>query len=262
MSVVRIALANLPHPDSPDDSVVRVEAAIRLASRAGAAVICFPEIYVPGYGVEGKRTAPVDEAFLEQAWTAIARTAADAKIAVVLGTERVVGGEPRITALVINADGTRAGFQDKVQLDPAEDTPYRPGSDRQVFSAAALTFGVSICHECFRYPETVRWSARRGAHLVFHPHYTWPEADGFRPTAFADARNTFHEKAVLCRAAENTCFVASVNYATAGSPTTTAVARPDGTVLAWQPYGEEGLLVVDVDTDEATGLLASRLRPA
>ena len=38
------------------------------------------------------------------------------------------------------------------------------------------------------------------------------------------------------------------------------LARPDGTVLAWQPYGREGLLVADLDTDAATGLLAARLR--
>jgi predicted amidohydrolase len=80
------------------------------------------------------------------------------------------------------------------------------------------------------------------------------------PTRFLDPLNTFHEKAMLCRAAENTCFFASVNYASTGSATTSAVIRPDGTVLAWQPYGEEGLLVCDVDLDEATRLLATRLR--
>jgi predicted amidohydrolase len=74
--------------------------------------------------------------------------------------------------------------------------------------------------------------------------------------------NTFHEKAMLCRAAENACYFASVNCASDGSPTTSAVARPDGTVLAWQPYGEEGLLVADLDLAAATGLLAARCRSA
>ena len=49
---------------------------------------------------------------------------------------------------------------------------------------------------------------------------------------------------LLCRAAENSCFVASVNYATPGSATTSAIVGPDGAVLAWQPYGQEGMLVV------------------
>ena len=125
--------------------------------------------------------------------------------------------------------------------------------------AGPLTFGVAICHEGWRYPETVRWAARRGAQIVFHPHFHEAEG-GFVPTTFADPRNTFHEKAILCRAAENTCYVATVNCASAGSPTTSAVARPDGTVLTWQPYGVDGLLIADIHLDAATRLLASRCR--
>jgi predicted amidohydrolase len=167
----------------------------------------------------------------------------------------------RIAALVVNRDGTIAGFQDKVQLDPSEDDIYRPGTARYVFHAGPLTFGVAICHEGWRYPETVRWAVRNGAQLVFHPHLHEAEPGGYRPSAFADPNNTFHEKAVLCRAAENTCFFASVNYASDGSPTTSAVARPDGTLLTYQPYGQPGLLVTDIDLTEATCLLARRWKP-
>jgi predicted amidohydrolase len=260
MSVVRIALANLRYPDTPDESVALTTDAIAEAAREAAGIICLPEVYVPGYRAPGKRVPPPDAAFLARAWAAIARAAADANVAVVLGTERIVDDKPRITTLVIQADGTWAGFQDKVQLDPTEESLYVPGAGRRLFRAGPLTFGVAICHEGFRYPETVRWSARHGAQVVFHPHFSWAEHGSYRPATFADSRNTFHEKAVLCRAAENTCFVASVNYATDGSPTTSVVARPDGTVLAWQPYNKEGLLVVDIETAEATGLLASRYR--
>ncbi len=78
----------------------------------------------------------------------------------------------------------------------------------------------------------------------------------------ADPANTFHEKAALCRAAENTCYFATVNYASAGSGTTSAVANPDGTLLSYQPYGEAGLLVADLDLAAATGLLAARFKPS
>ncbi len=36
-----------------------------------------------------------------------------------------------------------------------------------------MKFGVAICHEGWRYPETVRWAAVRGAKVVFHPHRHW-----------------------------------------------------------------------------------------
>jgi predicted amidohydrolase len=260
VSTVRIALANIRRAATPDESVALAQGAVAQAAAEQAAIVCFPECYVPGYRAPGTSVPPPDAAFLERAWSAVADAAVAANVAVVLGTERLVDGVPRITALVIDRDGTTAGFQDKVQLDPSEESTYTPGTERRLFRVGPLTFGVAICHEGWRYPETVRWAARRGAHVVFHPHFHEAEPGAYRPATFADPMNTFHEKAMLCRAAENGCYFASVNCASEGSPTTSAVVRPDGAVLAWQPYGKEGLLVADVDTAAATGLLAARCR--
>ena len=248
-------------PAAAGESVTAAVHAIEQASGERADIVCFPECFVPGYRAQGKVMAPPDPAFLERAWQAIAAAAAGADLAVVLGTERVVDGALRASALVIHRDGSMAGFQDKVQLDPSEDGLYSPGSGRRVFQAGPLTFGIAICHEGWRYPETVRWAVRHGAHLVFHPHFHEAEPGGYAPSTFADPANSFHEKAALCRAAENTCFFATVNFAGAGSPTTSAVVRPDGTVLCYQPYGKEGLLVAEIDLSEATGLLAARFKP-
>ncbi len=261
MNLFRIALANLRFPSSPAESVALTTAAIARASADGAGIVCFPECFVPGYRGMDKRVPPPDAAFLERAWSAIADAAAAGHIAVVLGTERLVDDALTATALVIAQDGSMAGFQDKVQIDPSEEGLYRAGSGRRLFQAGPLTFGVAICHEGWRYPETVRWAAQHGAQLVFHPHFHEAEPDSYRPVTFADPANTFHEKAALCRAAENTCYFATVNYASAGSPTTSAVVRPDGTLLCHQPYGEEGVLLADLDLSTATGLLASRYRP-
>jgi predicted amidohydrolase len=260
MSLFRIALANLRFPSTPDESVALAEDAIARAAREGAGIVCFPECFVPGYRGMGKVVAPHDGAFLERAWSAIRAAAGKAGIAVILGTERMADGGLRITALVMNPDGTVAGWQDKVQLDPSEESTYSPGTERRIFQTGPMTFGVAICHEGWRYPETVRWPARRGAQVVFHPHFHQSEPGSYRPATFADPANSFHEKAALCRAAENTCYFATVNYASEGSPTTSAVVRPDGTLHSYQPYGEEGLLVADIDLDAATGLLASRAK--
>jgi predicted amidohydrolase len=95
---------------------------------------------------------------------------------------------------------------------------------------------------------------------VFHPHFGEAEPGGYAASTFADPANSFHEKAALCRAAENTCYFATVNCASAGSPTTSAVVRPDGTLLTYQPYGKEGLLIADIDIGAATGFLAARCK--
>jgi predicted amidohydrolase len=262
VNTFRIALANIRFPGTPEESVTLAEQAIAQASSARAGLICFPECFVPGYRGMGKRVSPPDVAFLERTWSAVAAAGAKANLAVVLGTERVANGALLITALVIRPDGTLDGFQDKVQLDPSEESTYSPGSERRIFQIAPLTFGIAICHEGWRYPETVRWAARRGAQIVFHPHFHEAEPGSHVPSTFADPANTFHEKAALCRAAENTCYFATVNYASVGSPTTSAVVRPDGTLHSYQPYGKEGLLVADIDLSAATGLLASRCKSA
>lgn len=261
MNTFRIALANVRYPATPEESVTLAKQAIAEAAIERADIICFPECFIPGYRGIGKAVPLPDPAFLERGWSAIQAAAAKASIAVVLGTERVVNGALFATALVINRDGTIAGFQDKVQLDPSEEGIYSFGSGRRVFRAGPVTFGIAICHEGWRYPETVRWAVRHGAQIVFHPHFHEAEPGGFVPASFADPRNSFHEKAVLCRAAENTCYLATVNCASAGSPTTSAVVRPDGTLLSYQPYGKEGLLIADIDISAATGLLAARYKP-
>ncbi|PYT30443.1 MAG: carbon-nitrogen hydrolase family protein [Acidobacteria bacterium] len=242
MHMFRIALANIRFPSTPEESVTLAEQAIAQASVERAGLICFPECFVPGYRGLGKSVPAPDPAFLERAWSAIAAGAAKVNLAVVLGTERVVDGALLATALVINPDGTFAGFQD--------------------FQTGPLTFGIAICHEGWRYPETVRWAVRHGAHIVFHPHFHEAEPGGYVPSSFADPVNSFHEKAALCRAAENTCYFATVNCASEGSQTTSAVVRPDGTLLSYQPYGKHGLLIADIDITTATGLLAARCKSA
>src|SRR5947209_5243272 len=114
MSTFRIALANLRFPADREESVALATAAIARAGAERAAIVCFPECYVPGYRAPGKLIAPPDAQFLERAWADVAVAARAAQVAVVLGTERLVNGGLRATALVINADGSVAGFQDKV----------------------------------------------------------------------------------------------------------------------------------------------------
>ena len=185
MSTVRIALANIRYAATPDESVALAQTAVEEASVQGALIVCFPECYVPGYRATGRMVPPIDAASLERAWSAIAKVAADTGVAVVLGTERVVDGAPRLTALVIDRDGTIAGFQDKVQLDPSEESFYAPGIQRECFQVGPLKFGVAICHEGWRYPETVRWPAQlrwKGV-VAFHRHAT----HSFKSTRFRRA---------------------------------------------------------------------------
>ena len=103
MNIHRIALANLAIPRSPAESVAAAQQAIAQAGTARASIICFPECFVPGYRGLGYQPPPPDAEFLERAWRQLADAAKQASITVILGTERLVEGTLRATALVLNA---------------------------------------------------------------------------------------------------------------------------------------------------------------
>ena len=254
-----IALANVRPPATREDSVQIVLQAMEQAKREGAELLCFPECIVPGYRLWGT-TLPIDASWLEEAWAKIDKQAEELGLAVILGTERIQEDNLLITARVTQAEGKCSGFQDKVQLDPSEEETYTAGTERKLFRCGELTFGIVICHEGWRYPETVRWAVRRGAQVVFHPHFEIVSDHAYRPTQFADPGNTFHEKAALCRAAENNCYFATVNCALPGATTTSALIDPEGTLITYQPHSEEGILVGKIEPLRATRKLADRFK--
>lgn len=258
---MKIALASPRVAASVDDGLARTRAAVAEAARRGARIVCFPEAYLPGLrGLDFPVPdfGPEDEA---RALRVAADAAREGRIGVVLGMERATAAGRQIAAAVFGADGALMGWQTKNQLDPSEEPRYVPGDARRVFEVDGLRFGVAICHEGFRYPETVRWAARRGARLVFHPHCTGSEGAGRLPARWGDPEGAYYEKAMMCRALENGIYFASVNYAFRYPESATSLIGPDGTCLAHLPYGEEGVLVEEIDLASATGLLASRYAP-
>jgi len=149
--MVRIALANVQYPTNPAHSVTLAEAAIRDAAQAGAAIVCFPECFVPGYRWPGRVAARPDPVFLERAWSALAAVASDVRVAVVLGTERVDADGVRLTALVINPDDPSRprvcwpGDSDLIPPNHASDAePYRGGSMRTSSKCCLLLTLVSL----------------------------------------------------------------------------------------------------------------------
>ena len=124
-----------------------------------------------------------------------------------------------------------------------------------------MKFGIAICHEGWRYPETVRWAAVRGAKIVFHPQHTGRETSGVTLTTWGAADAPYYEKAMMMRSRENTIYFASVNYALRYQEAATSLIAPSGECQAFLPYGEEGVLVQAVDLSQSTGLLAARFAP-
>ena len=101
-----------------------------------------------------------------------------------------------------------------------------------------------------------------GARLVFHPQLTGSDLSGPTLRGWGDPAAPYYEKAMTMRSVENTVYFASVNYAFRFQESATALIGPEGDCLAHAPYGEEHLLVCDLDPALATGLIARRFDPA
>ena len=256
-----IALASPRVASSVEECLDKIKQLLGEAAARGAEIVCFPEAYLPGLRGLDFEVPPFDRSQQERALRAATQWARTYKIATVLGMEWLTEAGRQIAAVVLDASGKMLGCQTKNQLDPTEDPYYVPGNTRQLFEINGLKFGVAICHEGFRYPETVRWAAVRGAKLVFHPHCTGSDKTGVALTQWGAADAPYFEKAMMMRSRENTIYFASVNYAFRYQESATSLIAPLGECVAHLPYGEEGVLVQSIDVEAATGLLASRYAP-
>ncbi|MEP7342362.1 MAG: carbon-nitrogen hydrolase family protein [Acidobacteriota bacterium] len=256
-----IALASPRVASTLDEGLEKIKQLLSEASAEGAEIVCFPEAYLPGlrgqdfevflYGQEGQ----------ERVLQTVAQWARTYQVATILGMERLTEVGRQIAAVVFDARGEIQGIQTKNQLDPSEEQFYVPGNTRQLFETNGVKFGVAICHEGWRYPETVRWAAVRGAKIVFHPQHTGTEREGVQLTEWGAAGNPYYEKAMMMRSRENTIYFASVNYALRYQESAASLIAPSGECQAYLPYGQEGVLVQEINVEEATGLLATRYAP-
>jgi len=279
----RVALASLGRADSVAHGVEKIGDVLSRCAREEVAIACFPETYLPGLRGAGDVLPDPDQQSMENALCELRRLCRTHAVAAIVGMEWLssLGLENR--AVVIAATGRMLGYQAKNQLTPGcESECYVPGTTRRMFQVDGVKFGIVICHEAWRYPETVRWAAVRGARIVFQPQHTgsdrpmtvFPEDTSAlhatdEPTSVrGKQRNdnmrwgeSFYEKAMVCRAQENSIYFASVNRALKHPNSATSLIAPNGRLADFVPYGKEDLLIADIDLTKATGLYAHRLRP-
>ena len=260
MSTIRIAVASTPLTATLEEAVPAAVAAVAEAGRLGARIVCLPEAILPGHRMQARPVPDVSSAALDEAVREVGEAARRARVVTIVGTERPTPAGRELLEIVLGEDGHRLGEQAKTQVDPSEEVHYVPGAHRRVFTAAGVTFGIAICHEVFRYPEITRALVLAGAQIVFAPHYVTTK-DGALPARFCDPASPYNEKALLCRALENTVYVAAANVARPDQGSVTGIIGPDGALLASVPYGQVGVACADLDLDRASRLIARRWAP-
>lgn len=258
---MKIALASPALTKTISEGLIQLENLAKEAAEQKAAIVCFPESFIPGYPTTENKVEKATADDLQNALQKACAIAAKNSITIVLPMDWYEGDKCLNVAFVISAKGEVLGYQSKNQLDPTEDNIWSAGTTRQLFEVDNVKFGITICHEGFRYPESVRWAARQGASIVFHPQFTGSNVIGPQLSEWGNNNNPYYEKAIMMRAMENTIYFASVNYATKFQESATSLIAPDGTCIIHQEYGKPGIVVAEIDPSLATGLLAIRFKP-
>src|SRR5688572_5482130 len=128
-----IALASPRVATSVDDGLDKIKTSLSEASPRGAAIVCFPEAYLPGLRGQDFDVVPCDETDEQRVRKTVAEWARTFRIATILGIEKLSAAGPQISACVFDADGRHLGDQTKNQLDPSEERFYVPGTGRRLF---------------------------------------------------------------------------------------------------------------------------------
>ena len=260
---MRIALAALRHPDSVSHGVEKLTNVLHDCGRQKVDLVCFPETYLPGLRGADVPLPPPDQPQMEDGLRELRSQCRRTAVAAIVGLEWMSGLGLENRAVVLSASGRVLGHQTKNQITPGgESDNYVPDGKRKVFRVQGTVFGVVICHEGWRYPETVRWAAVRGARIVFQPQVTGTDSASLsKPTARRRWGDSFYEKAMICRAQENSIYFASVNQAMRRQNSATSLIIPRGELIDSIPYGKEDVLIVDIDPKTATRFYARRYRP-
>jgi len=257
---MKIALASPPIPKSLVEGLIGLETLVKEAAAKSAEIICFPESYLPGYPGMGYSETDRSLESLQNSLKKVCQIAKENNIAIIVPMDWYIDDKLVNLAHVISANGEVLGYQTKNQLDPSEDNIWVPGTERNIFEVNGVKFGITICHEGFRYPESVRWAAQNDAKIVFHPHFSGSDIDGVRLTEWGNKHNPYYEKAMMMRALENTIYFASVNYASQFSESASAIIDPAGECIVHEVYGRSGIIIGEIDPDKATGILAKRFK--
>jgi predicted amidohydrolase len=236
-SSLRIGLAAVRNAPSVEERLQTVDRILADARAQGVAIVCFPETYIPGLRGQDFAVPPHDQHRQHAALEEISAAARRHGVAAIVGMEWESAAGLHNVAFVVARDGTIVGYQAKNQIPLEEEPFYVPEGRRQLFEIDGVPFGITICHEGWRYPESVRWSAVRGAQLVFHPQLTGSDNTGVTLERWGDPGSPYYEKAMVARSVENTIYFASVNYAMRYQESATSLIGPEGECLAFVPYG-------------------------
>jgi N-carbamoylputrescine amidase len=259
--IFKVGLVQMSMSARPEENTEKAAAKVAEAAKAGAEVVCLPEMYRTPYFCQKEDHASfaLAETVPGPSTEALARAAKAAGVAVVVPIfEKRAPGLYHNSAVVLDADGTVAGLYRKMHIpdDPLfyEKFYFAPGDlGFKAIDVKAGRIGTLICWDQW-YPEGARLTALRGASVLFYP-----TAIGWHPSEKAEhgaAQRSAWQTIQRAHAIANGVYVAVVNRVGHEVPPeggdglefwgTSFFADPFGVVLAEASTDREEILVGEV----------------
>jgi N-carbamoylputrescine amidase len=212
----RVGLIQMSCGPDPDANLDKAADRVREAARAGAQVVCLPELFRAQYFCQREDIALFDlaEPIPGPSTARLTAVAREEKVVVVASLfERRAAGLYHNTAAVLESDGTIAGLYRKMHIpdDPLyyEKFYFTPGDlGFRAFETTAGNIGTLVCWDQW-YPEGARITALKGANVLFYP-----TAIGWHPAEkaeFGEAQYDAWQTIQRAHAIANGVFVAGVN---------------------------------------------------
>ncbi len=261
---ITVGLVQMAMGNDPGQNLVRALARIEEAARAGARIVCLPELFRSQYFCQREDVSLFDlaEPIPGPTTDALCQAARSAEV-VIIGPlfERRAPGVYHNSAVVIDATGTIAGLYRKMHIpdDPAyyEKFYFTPGDlGFRSFDTRFGKVGTLICWDQW-YPEGARLTALTGAHTLFYP-----TAIGWHPHEKAESGATQRDAWRTVQrghAVANGVYVAAVNRVgheiqQPGSPGiefwgSSFLADPQGVIIAEASADREEILLGEIDLE-------------
>ncbi len=248
MRTLRLALAQMnPTVGDLEGNARKIVELTRRARSAGAHVVAFPEMAIPGYPVEDLVFKP---SFIQDNMDAMRRVvAASEGIAVAVGF--VDAGPDVYNACAVAHDGKLTGTYRKIHLPTYgvfdEDRYFRPGDMCPVFIINGVRVGVSICEDLWYPVGPIDVLREAGAEVVVNVN----------ASPYHMGKGAEREAVVSARASDNGVWLAYVNMVGGQDELVfdggSLLVDPTGRLVARGPSFTEDLIVVEVDADAVSG---------
>ena len=245
MHSIRIAAAIFHAPrNQVRANLDRMESWVAAARREGAAIVCFPEMNITGYGVDAgvqQSAAPLPGEIGERL-CAMARRHATVILAGL--AEQAADGGVFASHVVAAPEGWRGVYR-KLHIAPPESAVFTAGRDVPVFEAAGIRFGIELCYDA-HFPGLSARLALDGVHAIFMPHAS--------PRGTPEEKRASWMRHLPARAFDNGVFVVACNQTGDNGaglvfPGVALVFGPDGRLIAADAVGREGLLLATLDAE-------------